>query len=257
MQLRDAAEVLGVHYQTAYAWVRQGVLPARKTGRGYDVSESDVSALAARRASGTAPRLHIRVRDWTAQADRLHAAITTGDETLARHVFDRLARGVPLAELCERVIAPALRRVGNEWATGEVSIATEHRASGICERLIASRANQPQGRPRGVAVVATPPGERHGLPALMATACLREDRWLVHHLSADLPVAEVTGLARETGAGLVVLSSTTKEAVQVAGEEAAEITRSAGVPVLAGQPGDTLSELRQLARATMPRPVEN
>src|SRR5215813_15017291 len=68
MQLRDAAEVLGVHYQTAYTWVRQGVLPARKTGRGYDVSESDVSALAARRASGTAPRPHIRVRDWAAAA---------------------------------------------------------------------------------------------------------------------------------------------------------------------------------------------
>src|ERR1700760_4650891 len=90
MQLRDAAEALGVHYQTAYAWVRQGVLPARKTGRGYEVSEGDVSALAARRASGTAPRAQIRVRDWTAQADRLHAAIMSGDETTARHVFDRL-----------------------------------------------------------------------------------------------------------------------------------------------------------------------
>ena len=92
MQLRDAAEMLGVHYQTAYAWVRQGVLPARKTGRGYEVSESDVSALAARRASGTAPRPHIRVRDWVAQADRLHAAVMSGDETMARHVFARLAR---------------------------------------------------------------------------------------------------------------------------------------------------------------------
>src|ERR1051326_1245399 len=123
MQLRDAAEMLGVHYQTAYAWVRQGVLPARKTGRGYEVSEGDVSALAARRASGTAPRPQIRVRDWVAQADRLYAAVMAGDETLARHVFARLARGVPLAELCERVIAPALRLIGNEWAAGEVSIA--------------------------------------------------------------------------------------------------------------------------------------
>src|SRR5882757_11023496 len=115
MQLRDAAEILGVHYQTAYAWVRQGVLPARKTGRGYEVSESDVSALAARRAAGTAPRPHIRVRDWDAQASRLHAAVMAGDETQARHLFDRVARGVPLVELCERVIAPALRRVGDEW----------------------------------------------------------------------------------------------------------------------------------------------
>jgi MerR family transcriptional regulator, light-induced transcriptional regulator len=255
MQLRDAAEVLGVHYQTAYAWVRQGVLPARKTGRGYDVSESDVSALAARRASGTAPRPHIRVRDWAAQADRLHAAIMLGDETLARHVFARLARGVPLTELCERVIAPALRRVGDDWLAGAVTIAAEHRASAICERLIAARTHQPQGRPRGVCVVTTPPGERHGLPALMATACLREDRWLVHHLAADLPVSEVTGLARQAGAGLVVLSSATTEGAWRAAEEAGEITGAAPtLHVLAGRPGDTLTELRQQARDAGARP---
>jgi excisionase family DNA binding protein len=248
--------VLGVHYQTAYAWVRQGVLPARKTGRGYDVSENDVTALAARRASGTAPPPHIRVRDWAAQADRLHAAIMSGDETMARHFFARLARGVPLTDLCSRIIAPALQRVGDDWASGAASIAAEHRASAICERLIAARTHQPQGRPRGIAVVTTPPGERHGLPALMATTCLREDRWLVHHLAADLPADEVAGLARQAGAGLVVLSSSTTKGVEVAGEAAETITRSSGLPVLTGKPGDTLSELRQLARATMTRSAD-
>ena len=251
MQLRDAAEVLGVHYQTAYGWVRQGILPARKTGRGYDVSEGDVRALAERRASGTAPRPTIRVRDWAVQADRLHAAIISGDETLARNIFGRLARGVPLTELCERVIAPALSRVGSDWAAGGTTIAAEHRASAICERLIASRARQPQGRPRGIAVVSTPPGERHGLPALMATACLREDRWLVHHLATDLPLAEVTGLAREAGASLVVLSCATAESARLARETAQEITRSApGLHVLTGRPGAPLSRLRELARAS-------
>jgi MerR family transcriptional regulator, light-induced transcriptional regulator len=250
MQLRDAAELLGVHYQTAYAWVRQGVLPARKTGRGYDVSEGDVSALAARRASGTAPRPTIRVRDWAAQAARLYAAVIAGDETLARHLFARLARGVPLTELCERVITPALYKIGEEWAAGQVTIAAEHRASAICERLIAARAHQPQGRPRGIAVVTTPPGERHGLPALMATACLREDRWLVHHLAADLPVAEVTARAVQASAGLVVLSSATTESALLAPDAAADITRAApGLHVLTGRPGDTLSQLRQLARS--------
>ena len=33
MDLREAALGLGVHYQTAHVWVRQGVLPARKVGR--------------------------------------------------------------------------------------------------------------------------------------------------------------------------------------------------------------------------------
>jgi excisionase family DNA binding protein len=249
MQLREAADALGVHYQTAYAWVRQGTLPARKTGRGYDVSDDDVSALAERRASGTPPRPEVRVRDWPVQAGRLYDAIVSGDETLARHDFDRLALGVPLIDLCERVIAPALRRVGEEWAVGELGIATEHRASAICERLIAARAHQPPGRPRGTAVTATPPGERHALPALMAAACLREDRWLVHHLAADLPVAEVTGLALEVGADLVVLSSATAQTARAARRAAREIGLSAPrLRVLAGRPGDSLSRLRELAR---------
>ncbi len=258
MQLRDAADALGVHYQTAYQWVRQGSLPARKTGRGYDVSEHDVSALAARRAAGTAPRAEIRVRDWTAQAERLHAAIIAGDETAARHMVARLARGVSVLDLCERVITPALFQVGEEWARGEVSVAVEHRAAAICERLIAVRAHQPQGRPRGVAVVSPPPGERHSLPSLMGAACLREDRWLVHHLATDLPAAEVAGLVRMTGASLVVLSAATTESARVALQAAEEITQSVpGVHVLNGGPGETLSRLLPLARATLSSPSES
>src|ERR1700722_3187606 len=120
MQLRDAADTLGVHYQTAYGWVRQGTLPARKTPRGYEVSEGDVLELAARRAVGAEPSPQVKVRDWAAQADRLHGALVAGDETLVRQDFARLAAGTPLAELCDQVIAPALRRIGAQWAVGEV-----------------------------------------------------------------------------------------------------------------------------------------
>ena len=250
MQLRDAAQALGVHYQTAYGWVRQGALPARKTSRGYEVSESDVRDLIARRAAGAGPPREVRVRDWAAQADRLYAALAAGDEAQARHDFGRLAAGVPLAGLCDQVIAPALRRIGTGWAAGELSIAVEHRASAICERLIAAHLRQPQGRPRGVALTTTPPGERHALPAMMAAACLREDHWQVHHLAADLPVPEVISFAADTGASLIVLSSATTGAARLAGREAREIHEVLPYArVLTGRQGDTLSRLRELARS--------
>jgi MerR family transcriptional regulator, light-induced transcriptional regulator len=251
MLLREAADMLGVHYQTAYAWVRQGSLPARKIGRDYEVDGADVRALAVRRHRGSQPAREIGVRDWQAQADQLYTAIAQGEETRARHWLDRLAGGVTLTDLCERVIGPALRRIGADWASGRVSIAQEHRASAICERLIALHSRQPAGRPRGTAVVATPPGERHSLPALMAAACLREDHWLVHHLAADLPVAEVTGLARDTGATLVVFSSATPVGARRA-RDAARVVAPANPQalVLAGQAGDSLPELTRLARTS-------
>jgi methanogenic corrinoid protein MtbC1 len=253
MQLRDAADTLGVHYQTAYGWVRQGRLPARKTPHGYEVSEGDVLELAARRAAGVEPPREVNVRDWAAQAYRLYEALVAGDETSALRDFARLATGAPLTELCDLVVAPALRRVGTAWAAGELSIATEHRASAICERLVAARLHQPRGRPRGVALATTPPGERHGLPAMMAAACLREDHWQVHHLAADLPAEEVVNLAGETGASLIVLSAATTNAVRAGGREARQIrVRLPEVRVLTGRPGDTLSRLRELARTPSP-----
>jgi MerR family transcriptional regulator, light-induced transcriptional regulator len=251
MDLHEAAGALGVHYQTAYAWVRDGTLPARKVGRGYEVSGASVQALAAQRQRGQEPPRPLHVRDWAAQAQALYAAITGGQETRARHQVERLASGVRIVDLCEQAIAPALHRVGDEWAAGRVSIAQEHRASAICERLLASHIRQPAGRPRGTAVVATPPGERHGLPALMAAACLREERWLVHHLAIDLPAEEVARLAGQVGAGLVVLSAATGETARKGRQAAHEIAAAQPrLKVLTGQPGDSLHDL--LARAGRP-----
>lgn len=250
LPLREAADLLSVPYQTAYGWVREGLLPATKVGRRYQINVSDVHALGARRAVGTPASPEVRVRNWQRQADRFYEAIVAGEERLAQMRLEGLAAGVPFIELCERVVAPALRRVGDDWAAGEVTIAVEHRASAICDHLLAPLgARQPGGRPRGVAVTATPPGERHGLPALMAAGSLREDHWLVQHLATDLPVHEVGGLAHDVAARLVVLSAATKQGADRGAEEAGHLAQAyPGLLVLAGRPGESLHDLRELTR---------
>jgi hypothetical protein len=86
------------------------------------------------------------------------------------------------------------------------------------------------------------------MPALMAAACLREARWHVHHLSADLPADEIGRLAAAVGASLVVLSTATRAGAATA-EETARAVRAAApaARVLTGHPGDSLEDLRQLA----------
>ena len=58
----------------------------------------------------------------------------------------------------------------------------------------------------------------------MAVACLREDRWLVHHLAADLPFEKVTRLADQAGVGLVVLSTAMSQTARQAQQAAEAIT---------------------------------
>jgi excisionase family DNA binding protein len=57
MNLKEAARRLGVHYQTAYRWVRSGELVAVRVGSRYEVSDAAIERLRAqRRALGT-PKL--------------------------------------------------------------------------------------------------------------------------------------------------------------------------------------------------------
>jgi hypothetical protein len=78
----------------------------------------------------------------------------------------------------------------------------------------------------------------------MAAACLREDRWLVHHLATDLPAEDVARLAGQFGAGLIVLSSARSETARRARQAARVITATRPhLNVLTGRPGDSLHDL--------------
>lgn len=240
-----------MHYQTAYRWVRSGLLPARKVNGSYEVTVAAIDELRRGRQAPTPPPPRRRVRSWQPFAERLLAALLVGDETGVRELFaDLVDGGVDLAEVCDHVLAPALARVGEAWSRGELSVAGEHRASAICERALARWTPAPPGRPRGVAVVCSPTAEGHELPGLMATAALRERRWRVHHLGVGVPVDAVERLVGDERADLVVISVAWPSAVEAADRLAARL----GVPgrrVLVGRPGRPLADLTaELAAGT-------
>lgn len=242
MSLQEAADRVGVHYQTAYRWVREGTLPAVKVGAAYVVETVDVEALMTVRDSPRPAPAVVRIRDWSRQAQRFHDALLAGNERTARGLVARLhGGGVGIVDVLEQVMVPALQRLGEGWTRGAVSIAQEHRGTAICERLLAG-VGPAAGRPRGVVVVTTPAGDRHGLPALMAAAALRERHWRVHHLGADMPAGDLADYAQNLGADLVVLSLTHPPAAAAASAAEKVLTRR-GLRVLLGRPGATLSEL--------------
>jgi excisionase family DNA binding protein len=249
VDLQTAAERLGVHYQTAYRWVREGALPAMKRGSVYEIGEGDLAEFREKREQPAPPPRKANVRSWPHQVDRLFSLLAAGDELGARQLVDRLREGAiePLA-LCEELLAPTLQRVGEGWAEGALSVAHEHRAAAICERLLARIAVHPRGRPRGVAIVGTPPGEEHGLPATMAAVVLRADRWQVHHLGTQVPGPDLVDLARTLEADLVALSLTNREAEPAACALGDQVRAATDAVVLVGAPGRPLRELVEAAR---------
>lgn len=249
IDLRTAAERLGVHYQTAYKWVRSGRLAADRVGTRYLLDPAAVAAFAEARARPRPRRARRPRGGFAGLAARMFDALVAGDERTARAVAVGLIDdGVPVTTVCEEVFVPALARIGAEWHDGKLPIWVEHRAAAIVAQLLGEHHPRPRGRRRGTAMVAAPAGDQHGLPTVMAAAALREDNWRVHHLGADIPGEEVVRFCREHPVDVAVLT-VTNGSVRPSAERTASALEAEGVRALVGRPGATLTELQALARS--------
>ncbi|MEM7349221.1 MAG: B12-binding domain-containing protein [Acidobacteriota bacterium] len=247
LSLEEAAAQLGVHYQTAYRWVRSGRLPAAMVNGKYQVDRHDLVAVDDARREPTAPTLPSDDR-LDRQCRAMQDALFEGDETRAAKIMRTLIdNGTPVVRLIEDVLVPPMVEIGEAWAQGEASIYTEHRASAIVDRLLATITPNPRGRRRGVAVVAALAGDRHSLPTAMATAALRDDNWTVEHLGADMPIDEIERFLATHDVDLVVLSATGTDAVRRARKAKITLERHHDVRVLVGGQG-SLTNLQSHAR---------
>lgn len=247
LDLASAAEQLGVHYQTAYRWVRTGKLPAMMRGGRYVVDPEALARLDAARTTPVPVEPPGPAR-LAGAAERMERALRDGDEPAARSIAVGLAeQGASATDLIQHVFVPPLRGIGQAWHDGELSIWVEHRASAITERVLADLVPNPRGRRRGTAAVAAVAGDLHSLPTTMATAALREDRWRVHHLGADVPPDEIVAFTVEQPVDLVVLTVTNPDVTEEADDLAARLVH-AGTRTIVGSPGRTLDDLRHAAR---------
>ena len=209
IDLQTAADSLGVHYQTAYKWVRSGRLPADLIHGQYRINPAEVAKLRSARSRPTKPRARQPRSGDASLASSVFESLLSGTEREVRvQLGSLLSQGWTLTETVDRVVAPALRQIGDEWAAGRVSVPHEHRATAIIDRALGQHHQARRGRRRGVAVVGAVSGELHTLATSMAAIALREDGWSVHHLGAGVPAEDFLQFAREVEADLVVLTVT-------------------------------------------------
>ncbi|MFF7176896.1 cobalamin-dependent protein [Streptomyces sp. NPDC008121] len=179
----------------------------------------------------------LRERLWSAvQARGEHAAVAV--------CFEALDGGMTAEDVLLDVIGPVQARVGQEWAAGRISVAQEHAATAIHDRVIAAVAHRtphaPSRTPRnssGTAptrvTVACVEGEWHALPARILAEVLRGRGFTVDFLGAQVPTPHLIAHLHQTGPDVVALSSSIPTRLPAA-HAAITAVQAIGLPVLAG-----------------------
>ncbi len=192
LTLVDAAERLGVHYMTAYRYVRTGRLLAHKVSGQWQVDENDLASF----VEGSATPAPRRERLPQLIEERLIAGDENGSHKLLE---DAMASGAGVEEVYIDLLSPAMIRVGLHWQRGEISIADEHVATSTASRVISrlgSRVSS-RGRTRGTILLATISKDFHSLPTAILRDLLRSRGFDVQDLGANMPSASIVERASQ------------------------------------------------------------
>jgi excisionase family DNA binding protein len=231
MTIQEVADTLGVHYMTAYRYVRQGRLPATRLGAEWRIDPSDVAALrkTARRGSARTG----------ADREALERRMVAGDSPGAWWLLQsHLGGGLDASGVLTEMVVPALRSIGERWARGEVSVAEEHRATVVAQRVIGHLGMQfgRRGKDRGTVALAAPSGDLHVLPVAIVADLLRWRGFDVVELGGNAPAAALGDAAAKERRLLAVGIVSTVSGLDSEVALSASSVRAAvpGIPVFIG-----------------------
>lgn len=229
VSLREAAETLGVHYMTAYRYVRKGKLPAVKVDNEYRVEPADVAAL---RDPTIGPK---------PSTELLQARLVASDEPGAWMIIETaLDSGLPPARIYTDLLIPSINRIGIVHGANMDSVHKVHQATAVTTRLMARLG--PLFRRRGSAkarvLIGAVANDTHALAPAMMADLLRCARFDVIDLGADTPADSFArAVADNPGIGVVALTSTSAGNDDEIVTTIRTIRSEAPVPILLGGRG--------------------
>lgn len=227
--LIDAAERLGVHYMTAYRYVRTGRLTAHKEGGQWQVTEDELERFL------TEPRTPPARREVIPHL--VEERLIAGDENGTYQLIeDAMASGAGADEVYLDLIAPAMVGIGHRWHVGEISIADEHVASSTALRVISRLGPRvaSRGRMRGTILLATVSKDHHYLPTAMLRDLLRFRGFEVQDLGANTPCESILSRAQTLPDLLAIGLSATNPGCDDVMRETIEVLKEIDIPVVVG-----------------------
>ncbi|MCC5828719.1 MAG: helix-turn-helix domain-containing protein [Phycisphaeraceae bacterium] len=221
MSPSEVARAIGVSESSLKRWVDEGRVQASKTAGGHrriPVSEAirlvRTTGLPIRHPEllglpelnnlpASTPGAEVKVDEI------LLEALTNGHAAQVRGiVFSKYIDGMSMAEICDRLLSPAMNRIGDLWHQNAKGIYIEHRATDITSQTLQSlRTLVPRISEHGpVAIGGAPSGDAHTLASLMAAAVIGAEGFSEINLGGETPLMVLADAARLNNARLVWLA---------------------------------------------------
>ncbi|HMQ14995.1 MAG TPA: helix-turn-helix domain-containing protein [Phycisphaerae bacterium] len=215
---KQVARAIGVSEASLKRWCNRGIIASVRTGGGHRRVPLSAVVQFLRESGRQLVRPEIlglppatgngRMVCCRALSQLGDALAACDDEQFQRVIFDLYLSRHTIADICDKVIAPAFRSVGEQWQHGALEVYQERRGVEICQRtlhrLYPMLPCVDDDAPR--AFGGSLEGDPYVLPTTMAELVLKQAGWRAASYGACLPVTSLCGALRTVRPRLVWLS---------------------------------------------------
>ncbi|HEX9961580.1 MAG TPA: B12-binding domain-containing protein [Pyrinomonadaceae bacterium] len=202
---KEVARLCRVSDATVKRWEEAGLLKSERTSGGHRRFRAEEVARFQRRQNIGSKQAHggesaraalrrRRIKKSYSNSLLFHSLLAGREDEAGNILISAYLRGNPPARIFDDSLCPALRRTGELWFEGEISVAQEHLATRAAYNAIYKlRENIPVGETNGkLAFCCAMEGDFHELPTHFAQITLEKEGWEAMNFGANMPLYSLT-----------------------------------------------------------------
>jgi methanogenic corrinoid protein MtbC1 len=146
-----------------------------------------------------------------------------------------------LLDFYEKLLIPVLHKIGDQWANGEIDIATEHVCSNatitlidlINQKNINKKISKSSSTDKPI-ILCTPEGELHSIGCKIIESLLLEKGHEIYNITSSLPTNSIQSYLYHIDPSVTIISVTLEENIKSAIRFVQEIRQSFNIPIIVG-----------------------
>jgi MerR family transcriptional regulator, light-induced transcriptional regulator len=156
-------------------------------------------------------------------------------------VYNEYTKSVySLSDFYEKLLIPVLYKIGDQWAKGEIDVATEHVCSNAVNSLIdlinqknSNKISKSSSTARPI-ILCTPEGELHSIGCKIIESLLLEKGYEIYNITSPFPTNSVESYLENINCGQLIISVTLLENLNSTIRFVQQVRKSSNITIIVG-----------------------
>jgi len=166
---------------------------------------------------------------------QLFKKLTDGNIEECIKIYKNYVEIFNIADFFDKILRPVMVKIGKDWETGKLAIATEHVASNIAQTLVKIIMEQSSGTGNKKKVmICVPVGEEHHIGCDVLETYLTIKGFKVFNMGTSIPTESIMEFINMKKPDIVLISITIQDNVLAGQRLAKKIRGQSKIPILVG-----------------------